>query len=264
MDLTGFFQNLTSWLPFLPKIYNPVVIDFTSLFTVICWLVAASIALYFSVNNSRIWTSIGIGFFLLFWSQSYQLNPWHETFTIMIAVHYMIGTISILLVSHGIQEYYLFTRTLEITGSKKTIYIGTFLIIAIAILVISLNPKPSLYVLRNYRMMNNTIWFFLCILNIYYIAKIYSEMKDSPIVNGIIAFGVVFVFALIWKGSGLYMMIYQWDKPWLDIIEFTGESTDIQLHMAKVQLARWLFKTFNVLTSLSVAGTFAYLFKLLR
>jgi len=34
--------------------------------------------------------------------------------------------------------------------------------------------------------------------------------------------------------------------------------------MAKVQLARWLFKTFNVLTSLSVAGTFAYLFKLLR
>jgi len=264
MDLTGFFQNLTTWLPFLPKIYNPVVIDFTSLFTVLCWLVAASIALYFSVNNSRIWTSIGIGFFLLFWSQSYQLNPWHETFTIMIAVHYMIGTISILLVSHGIQEYYLFTRTLEITGSKKTIYIGTFLIIAIAILVISLNPKPSLYVLRNYRMMNNTIWFFLCILNIYYIVKIYSEMKDSPIVNGIIAFGVVFVCALIWKGSGLYMMIYQWDKPWLDIIEFTGESTDIQLHMAKVELARWLFKTFNVLTSLSVAGTFAYLFKLLR
>lgn len=264
MDLTAFFQSLTSIFTFLPKIYNPVVIDFTSLFTVFCWLVAASLSFYFSMNNSRIWTSIGIGFFLLFWSQSYQLNPWHETFTIMIAVHYMIGTVSILIVSHGIQEYYLFTRTLEIAGSKKTIYIGTLLIVLIGILVISLNPKPSLYVLRNYRMMNNTIWFFLCILNIYYIFKIYHEMKDSPIVNGIIALGMVFVFALIWKGSGLYLMVYQWDKPWLDIIEFTGESTDIQLHMAKVEVARMLFKSFNVLTSFSVAGTFAYLFKLLR
>jgi hypothetical protein len=79
MDLTAFFQALTSVFPFLPKIYNPVVIDYTTLFTVFCWLIAASISLYFSMNNSRIWTSIGIGFFLLFWSQSFQLNPWHET-----------------------------------------------------------------------------------------------------------------------------------------------------------------------------------------
>lgn len=264
MDLTGFFQNLTSWLPFLPKIYNPVVIPYSDVFVVVCWLVAASIALYFSVNNSRIWTSIGIGFFLLFWSQSFQLNPWHETFTAMIAVHYTIGTISILLVSHGIQEYYLFTRTLEITGSKKAIYIATALMIAVGIMLISYNPKPSLYVLRNYRLMNNTIWFFLCILNIYYIVKIYYEMRDSPIVNGIIALGFVFLFAMIWKGAGMYLMIYQWDKAWMDIIEFTGESTDINLHMGKAQLARWLFKTFNFVTSLSVAGTFAYLLRLLR
>jgi|GEM_PF-358226 hypothetical protein len=264
MDLTAFFQYLTSIFTFLPKIYNPVSISLTELFIVFCWLVAASLAFYFSINNSRIWTSIGIGFFLLFWSQSYQLNPWSESFTIMTAIHYMIGTIAILIVSHGIQEYYLFTRTLEITGSKKTIYISALLIILIGIIVISLNPKPSQYVLRNYRMMNNTIWFFLCILNIYYIFKIYHEMKDSPIVNGIIALGVVFVCALIWKGAGLYLIMYQWDKPWLDIIEFTGESTDIQLHMAKVEVARWLTQTFNVLTSFSVAGTFAYLFKLLR
>jgi len=264
MDLTGFFQNLTTWLPFLPKIYNPVIIDYSSLFTVFCWLIAASIALYFSVNNSRIWTSIGIGFFLLFWSQSFQLNPWHETFTIMIAIHFMIGTVSILMVSHGIQEYYLFTRTLEITGSKRTIYLGTLLLIVVGIVAISLNPKPDQFVLRNYRMMNNIVWFFLCILNIYYVFKIYHEMKDSPIVNGIIALGVVFVFALIWKGSGMYLAMYQWDKAWLDIIAFTGESTNIQEHMGKVKVARWLFKTFNVLTSLSVAGTFAYLFRLLR
>jgi|APHig6443717817_1056837.scaffolds.fasta_scaffold99649_1 hypothetical protein len=264
MDLTAFFQALTSIFPFLPKIYNPVVIDYTTLFTVFCWLVAASISLYFSMNNSRIWTSIGIGFFLLFWSQSFQLNPWHETFTVMIAIHFTIGTISILLVSHGIQEYYLFTRTLEITGAKKTIYLGTALIILCSILVISLNPKPSLYVLRNYRMMNNTVWFFLCILNIYYISKIYMEMKDSPIAKGIICLGMVFVFALIWKGAGMYLNMYMWDKAWLDIIEFTGESTDIQAHMGKVKFARSLFQSFNFLTSLSVAGTFAYLFKLLR
>lgn len=264
MDLTGFFQALTSLFPFLPKIYNPVVIDYSTLFTVFCWLIAASISLYFSMNNSRIWTSIGIGFFLLFWSQSFQLNPWHETFTVMIAIHFTIGTISILLVSHGIQEYYLFTRTLEITGAKKTIYLGTLLIILCSILVISLNPKPSLYVLRNYRMMNNTVWFFLCILNIYYIAKIYMEMKDSPIAKGIICLGLVFVFALIWKGSGMYLNMYMWDKSWLDIIEFTGGSTDIKEHMGKVSFARSLFKTFNFVTSISVAGTFAYLFKLLR
>ena len=264
MDLTAFFQNLTSFFPFLPKIYNPVIIDYTSLFTVFCWLIAASLAFYFSINNSRIWTSIGIGFFLLFWSQSFQLNPWHETFTVMIAIHFMIGTVSILMVSHGIQEYYLFTRTLEIAGSKKTIYIGTLLIILIGILIISLNPKPDQYVLRNYRMMNNTVWVFLCILNLYYIGKIYMEMKDSPIVNGIIALGVVFVCALIWKGAGMYLTMYQWDKAWMDIIAFTGESTNIKEHMDKVKPARWLFKTFNVLTSISVAGTFAYLFRLLR
>jgi len=264
MDLTGFFQALTSIFPFLPKIYNAVIIDYTSLFTVFCWLIAASISLYFSMNNSRIWTSIGIGFFLLFWSQSFQLNPWHETFTVMIAIHFMIGTISILLVSHGIQEYYLFTRTLEITGSKKTIYLGTVLIVLVSIIVISLNPKPTLYVLRNYRMMNNTVWFFLCILNIYYITKIYMEMKDSPIANGIICLGLVFVFALIWKGSGMYLNMYQWDKAWLDIIEFDGISTDIDMHRGKVDFARSLFKYFNVVTSVSVAGTFAYLFKLLR
>lgn len=264
MDLTAFFQALTSLFPFLPKIYNPVVIDYTTLFTVFCWLISASISLYFSMNNSRIWTSIGIGFFLVFWSNSFQLNPWHETFTVMIAIHFAIGTIAILLISHGIQEYYLFTRTLEITGSKKTIYLGTVLIILVSILVISLNPKPSLYVLRNYRMMNNTVWFFLCILNIYYIAKIYMEMKDSPIAKGIICLGIVFVFALIWKGSGMYLNMYMWDKAWLDIIEFTGESTDLDIHIGKVEFARSLFKSFNFLTSLSVAGTFAYLFKLLR
>jgi hypothetical protein len=264
MDLTAFFQALTSIFPFLPKVYNAVIIDFSDILLVFFWFVAAAISFYFSLNNSRIWTSISIGFFLLFWSQSYQLNPWNETFTMMIAVHYMIGTVAILIISHGIQEYFVFTRTLEITGSKQTIYIATALIIALTILVISLNPKPSLYVLRNYRIMNSVVWFYLCIINIYTVFKIYKEMKDSPIANGILSFGAVFVFALIWKGSALYLMMYQWDKPWQNIIEFDEISTDIALHTGKVEFAQTLNKTFNFLTSFSVAGTFAYLFKLLR
>lgn len=264
MDVTVFFQALTAWLPFLPKITQPVLLDLTSLFLVACWLVAAMISFYFSLNNARIWTSISIGFFLLFWSQSYQLNPWHEAFSSLIAIHYMIGTVAILVISHGIQEYFVFTRTLEITGSKVTIYIGTALIIGIGILIISLNPKPSLHVLRNYRLMNNTVWFYLCIINIYTIAKIYKAMKDSPIANGILAFGVVFVCALIWKGSGLYLMTYQWDKPWLDIIKLTGGTTDLALHTTKVEAAKAMFKIFNFITSISVAGTFVYLLKLLR
>ena len=264
MDLTGFFQALTSIFPFLPKIYNAVIIDFSSMLVVFCWLIAAVLSFYFSLNNSRIWTSIGVGFFLLFWNQAFNMNPWRETFTVVNAIHQMIGTIAILVISHGILEYYMFTRTLEITGSKKTIYWGTFAVVLLSIIVISLNPKPSIYVLRNYRMMNTIVWTFLCILNIYYIAKIYKEMKDSPIVNGIICLGMVFVFALIWKAAAMYLLVYQWDKEWLDIIEFTGESTDIQLHLAKAETARWLNQTFNFITSISVAGTFAYLFKLLR
>ncbi|NTV51029.1 MAG: hypothetical protein HGB32_11210 [Geobacteraceae bacterium] len=251
-------------LSFLPKTYNTLEIDAFTIIQTFCWFIAAAVSFYFSMDNARIWTSIAIGFFLVFWSLAYQLNPFAQSYYKLTAIHYTIGTIAILLISHGFQEYFVFTRTLEITGSKMTIYLTTLGLIVAASIIISLNPKPSIYVLRNYKMMNNTVWFFLSCINIYTIFKIYRELKGSPIANGILSFALVFFFALIWKGSGLYLALYQWDKEWLDIIDFTGESTDIAQYAAQVEFAQFLSRAGVLMSGLSAGGTFVYLFKLLR
>jgi hypothetical protein len=255
---------MDSILSFLPKTYNTLDVDAFTIIQTFCWFIAAVISFYFSMDNARIWTSIAIGFFLVFWSVAYQLNPYAQSYYKLTAIHYTIGTIAILLISHGFQEYFIFTRTLEITGSKRTIYLAALGLVVASSVFIVLNPKPSIYVLRNYKMMNQTVWFFLSCINIYTIYKIYRELKDSPIASGILSFALVFFFALIWKGSSLYLTLYQWDKEWLDIIEFTGETTDVAQYAAQVELAHFLNRAGVLLSGLSVGGTFVYLFRLLR
>ncbi len=264
MDFTAFFQILTSVLPFLPKVYHQVVIDIYSIITLFCWFFATVVSFFFSLNSARIWTSISVGFFLLFICQFWQLNPWYETINILVAIQHAAGAISVILISIGIYEYFLFTRTLEIADSKKTIYIGTAFIILTSILIIAMNPKPSLYVTRNIHLMSSTVWFYLCLINILTVIKIYTAMKGSPISKGILSFGLFFVFALVWKGTDLYLMIYQWDESWLDITKISSLSTDISLHSSRVKIADMILKTFNFLTGLSVAGSLAYLYRLLR
>lgn len=265
MDLTAFFQYLTELLPFLPKIYNPVVYNVSDLVLVFFWFVAAVFSFYFSIGNARLWTSISIGFFLIFWSQAYLLNPYASSYFRVTAVHNIIGAISILLISHGFQEYYVFTRTLEITGSKRTIYLSTLAAIILGILVVYLNPKPSLFALRNYRMMENTVWLFLSLGNIYTIFKIWREMRDSPIASGILSFALVFIFIVIWKGSDLYLQLYQWDATWQTLVEeYDLGIKTYGMDDFLVQLAQKLNSIGALLSGLSVGGTFAYLFKLLR
>lgn len=265
MDFTAFFQYLTTIIPFLPKIYNPVVYNFSDLIPVFFWFIAAVISFYFSYGNARLWTSISIGFFLVFWGQAYTLNPYVSSYFRVTEVHTIIGVVSILLISHGFQEYFVFTKTLDITGSKRAIYLTTIGTIIFGILFVYLSPKPNLFVLRNYRMAENTVWLLLSTVNIFVIYKIYKEIKGSPIANGILSFALVFFFIVMWKGSALYLQIHQLDATWLtlaDEYDFAIKSEGMDSIM--VQLASQLSSIGAVFSGISAVGTFAYLFKQLR
>ena len=91
---------MDSILSFLPKTYNTLEVDAFTVIQTFCWFIAAAVSFYFSMGNARIWTSIAIGFFLVFWSLAYQLNPFAQSYYKLTAIHYIIGTIAILLISH--------------------------------------------------------------------------------------------------------------------------------------------------------------------
>lgn len=265
MDFTAFFQYLTTIIPFLPKIYNPVIYNVSDLVPVFFWFVAAVFSIYFSYGKARLWTSISVGFFLIFWSQAFLLNPYASSYFRISAAHTIIGAVSILLISHGFQEYFVFTQTLEITGSKRTVYLTAIGAIVVGILIVFLNPKPNLFVLRNYRMVENTVWLFLSIVNIYVIFKIYQTVKGAPIANGILSFALVFFFILMWKGSELYLQIYQWDATWQNMVEeFDIGIKTYDMDATFVKIATKMNSIGAMFSGLSVVGTFAYLYRLLR
>lgn len=261
-----FFQVLTNVFGFLPPLAGKVVIEPSNVILVVAWLVAGLVSLYFSVYNSRIWTSVSIGFFLLVWAQSFQINPWADMFPLLVAIHYTVGTIAIIIVSYGIQEYYFFTRTLEVSGAKTHIYLGAAALVGFASLAIAVNPEPTQFVLRNYRLANNIVWVMLCLVNIITVTRIYRELEGSPVAKGILGLGLVFLFSLIWKGSSLYLIMYQWDKDWMMIAKTVGAAgllPDIASHVYRIEFAKTMFKTFNILTSISVMGSFAYLLRVM-
>ena len=237
--------------------------NIVTLIQVITWFLASVISFYFSIGNARVWTSIGTGFFLIFLSQAYELNPF-TYYAKMGPIHSLIGAISIILIAHGFLEYYIFSRTLEISGSKKVVYLATVVMIALAAAFIILNPTPSANTARNIRMIENTIWVILSVFIIDLIRKIYAVVKDSVIGKGFVAFGIVFVLILLWKGSELYLQVYQWDKDWLDIITITGEETDFEQFAGRAHFALLMNQVLGLLSGFSVGGTFIYLYRLLR
>ena len=237
--------------------------NIVTLIQVCTWFLASAISFYFSLGNARVWTSISTGFFLIFLSQAYELNPL-TFYAKMGPIHNIIGAISIILIAHGFLEYYIFSRTLEITGSKKAVYITTVVMIVLASAFIILNPTPSANTTRNLKIIENTIWIILSAFIIDLIRKIYDVVRDSIIAKGFIAFGIVFVFILLWKGSDLYLQIYQWDKDWLDIITITGEETDFDKFAQRANFALLMNQIFGLLSGFSVGGTFVYLYRLLK
>ncbi|MDD2733255.1 MAG: hypothetical protein PHF56_04890 [Desulfuromonadaceae bacterium] len=231
---------------------------------VVFWGLAGAISFYFSIGNARVWTSISIGFFLIFLSQAYGINPWGH-YQKLTAYHHIVGTVAIMTITHGFLEYYVFCRTFEISGNKLIVYLSTLGILIAAGVFLLINPTPSPNTIRNMKMIENAIWVFLCIMNIELIRKIYSAIRDSDISKGFIAFGIVFVCIFMWRGADLYLQIFQWDQDWQDIITLmTEESTDIDEYMGRVEFSREVIRYAGVLSGVSVGGAFTYMYKLLK
>ncbi len=231
---------------------------------VVFWGLAGAISFYFSIGNARVWTSISIGFFLIFISQVYGINPWGH-YQKLTAYHYIVGTVAIMTITHGFLEYYVFCRTFEISGNKLIVYLSTIAILAFSGIFLLINPTPSPNTIRNLKMVENAIWVFLCVMNLELIRKIYSAIKDSDISKGFIAFGIVFICIFLWRGSDLYLQIFQWDQDWQDIIAImTEETSDIEEYIGRVQLSRDVMRYAGIMSSISVGGAFAYMYKLLK
>jgi hypothetical protein len=243
--------------------YDIASMNIVTLVQVITWFIASVISFYFSIGNARVWTSISTGFFLIFLSQAFELNPL-TFYAKMGPIHNMVGAISIILIAHGFLEYYIFSRTLEITGSKRVVYLSTLAMLALAIIFIVVNPTPSSNSVRNLKIIENTIWVILSVFILDLVRKIYEVVRDSIIAKGFVAFAIVFTFILIWKGSELYLQIYQWDKDWLDIIAITGEDTDFDKFAQRANFSLLMNQIFGLLSGISVGGTFVYLYRLMR
>lgn len=220
------------------------------------WLVAGGISFYFSLGNARVWTSIAVGFFLILIG---EIIPGALPFLpglkdpYVLAMGHIIGTIAILVMSHGFQEYYVFTRTLEFGGSKLHVYLGVVAVLAGSLIFLLINPIPDESVLRVIRIVENTNWVFLSLINIDLIRKIYLNIADSPISKGFAAFIVVFVCIFLWKGSQLYIDVYALD-------------TQVIMDQFPVRYEISFFCNYigNFLASISVGATFLYLARLLR
>lgn len=237
------------------------------------WLLAGLISFAFSFGNARIWTSISMGFFLILVSQFYLLNRLFHTPTTA-AFTYITGTVAIMLITHGFLEYYVFCRTFEITGRKQTVYLTTMLLLLLSWVFLIINPEPSIFTVRNIKMVENAIWVFLTLMNLEIIRKIYYAIKDSPVAKAFICFGVVFVFIFLWKGSELYLQIFQWDRLWGNIafqldLDEVGFELDIKLddseeYWRRINIARQIYDYAGLLAAMAVSGTFAFLYKLLK
>ena len=216
------------------------------------WIVAGVVSFYFSIGNARVWTSIAVGFFLILLGEiipgALPFLPGLDN-TYVLAMGHIIGTLSILIMSHGFQEYYVFTRTLEFEGSKLHVYLAVVGVIGASLVFLLINPTPDAEVLRIIRVVENTNWVFLSLINIDLIRKIYFNIKDTPISNGFACFMVVFACIFLWKGSQLYIDVFSLDGK-QDLINYT--------------ISHYTNLAGNLLASISVGGTFLYLGKLLR
>ncbi|BCR04502.1 hypothetical protein DESUT3_15710 [Desulfuromonas versatilis] len=223
---------------------------------ILFWLVAGLVSFYFSVGNARVWTSIAVGFFLILIAEiiptAIPLLPGAEIPQVE-AMSYIVGTISILVMSHGFQEYYVFSRTLELEGNKLYVYLATVGVIAASLVFILINPEPTERTLNIIRVVENTNWVFLALINIDLIRKIYLNVKDSPISKGFLAFIGVFVFIFLWKGSELYIQVYDLNLP-----EVAAQFP------IRYQISQVVSEVGNLLAGLSVGGTFLFLARLLR
>lgn len=221
---------------------------------IVLWLIAGMVSFYFSIGNARVWTSITVGFFLILIAEvvpaAMPLLPGLEYPQVQ-ALGYIFGTIAIMAITHGFQEYYLFSRTLELEGEKRTVYLSVLGVVIASMIFIAINPTPDAATLRTISVVENSCWVFLALINIDMIRKIHQAISDSPISRVFIAFIVVFGFIFLWKGAELYIQVYHLE-----------DMADV--YPLRYNLSQYVHNIGNYLTSISVGGTFFYLAKLLR
>jgi hypothetical protein len=69
----------------------------------------------------------------------------------------------------------------------------------------------------------------------------------------------------MWKGSELYLQIYQLDTNWMTLAEeFDFDISSEGMDSIPAKIATQMSSVGAALSGLSVVGTFAYLFRLLR
>ncbi|MEK7705460.1 MAG: hypothetical protein AAB426_10910 [Myxococcota bacterium] len=226
------------------------------------WLLAGGLSLYFSIGNARIWTSISTGFFLIFVSEGYLVAPWAHAPRLM-AIHSIVGTIAIMVLTHGFQEYYVFSRTLEAGGSKLAVYLTTSVVVLASVVFLLINPAPSATVLRNIRIIENGNWVFLSLINLDMIRKIYAQVRGTPMARGFVAFALVFALVFLWRGSELYLQVYAWDGAWREVLAALGVAGDVKM-LGRVVFSSTVHRVAGLAASVSVGATFLYLFRLLR
>ena len=225
-----------------------------SILQILFWLLAGAVAFYFSLGNARVWTSIAVGFFLILIGEIIpQTIPFLPGIDIpqVQAMGYIVGTIAIMVMSHGFQEYYVFSRTLELEGQKRFVYLGTLGVVAASVVFVLVNPEPTPETLKTIKVIENANWVFLSLINIDLIRKIYLNVRDTPIAKGFLAFMAVFALLFLWKGSELYIQVYKLD-------------TIADLYPLRYQLSAVVANLSNLLAGISVAATFLYLARLLR
>jgi len=225
-----------------------------SILQILFWVIAGAVSFYFSLGNARVWTSIAVGFFLILIGEIIpQAIPFLPGIDIpqVQAMGYIVGTIAIMVMSHGFQEYYVFSRTLELEGQKRFVYLGTLGVLAASVVFVLINPEPTPATLKTIKVIENASWVFLSLINIDLIRKIYINVRDTPIAKGFLAFMAVFVLLFLWKGSELYIQVYNLDSI-------------ADLYPLRYQLSVVVANISNLLAGLSVAGTFLYLARLLR
>lgn len=225
-----------------------------SILQILFWVIAGAVSFYFSLGNARVWTSIAVGFFLILIGEIIpQTIPFLPGIDIpqVQAMGYIVGTIAIMVMSHGFQEYYVFSRTLELEGQKRMVYLGTLGVVAASVVFVLINPEPTPETLKTIKVIENANWVFLSLINIDLIRKIYLNVRDTPIAKGFLAFMAVFVLLFLWKGSELYIQVYNLD-------------TIADLYPLRYQLSAVVANLSNLLAGISVTGTFLYLARLLR
>jgi len=218
------------------------------------WLIAGGVSFYFSLGNARVWTSIAVGFFLILVGEiipgALPFLPGMEN-DYVLAMGHIVGTIAILVMSHGFQEYYVFTRTLDFEGNKTLVYLAVAGVIFASLIFLLVNPTPDAEVRRVIRIVENTNWVFLSLINIDLIRKIFFNIKDTPISKGFAAFIGVFACIFLWKGSQLYIDVYN--------LEMISDA-----YSFRYGLSVWCRDIGSFLASIAVGGTFLFLGKLLR